>query len=191
MNNKTRELINKIYDYNPETHAYIIKVSIRQYTHIFNDLDPAPLKRRDLNQDLLNYLDDCSFDIPLKYKVNMQFVADITIKDEAKEKRVAAGLKTYFGFLLLALKRDINLAYKKCLVYIVSSFLLLFLSFYVSSALSLNSILLDTLIEGLSIGGWVFLWEAIALVVFKNHDTRIRYRKYDRLEQAVVDFIYL
>ncbi|MBL7006753.1 MAG: hypothetical protein ISR78_06725, partial [Spirochaetia bacterium] len=75
MNNKTRKLINKVYDYNPETQAYIIKVSIKQYTHIFNDLDPAPLKRRDLNQDLLNYLDDCSFDIPLGYKVNIQFVA--------------------------------------------------------------------------------------------------------------------
>ncbi len=191
MNNKTRKLINKVYDYNPETQAYIIKVSIKQYTHIFNDLDPAPLKRRDLNQDLLNYLDDCSFDIPLGYKVNIQFVADMAIKDEVKEKRVVAGLKTYFGFLLLTLKRDINLAYKKCLLYIVNSFVLLFLSFYINSGLFLNSILLDTLIEGLSIGGWVFLWEAIALVVFKNHDTRNRYRKYERLEQAAVDFIYL
>ncbi|MBL7007249.1 MAG: hypothetical protein ISR78_09225 [Spirochaetia bacterium] len=115
----------------------------------------------------------------------------MAIKDEVKEKRVVAGLKTYFGFLLLTLKRDINLAYKKCLLYIVNSFVLLFLSFYINSGLFLNSILLDTLIEGLSIGGWVFLWEAIALVVFKNHDTRNRYRKYERLEQAAVDFIYL
>ena len=62
-----------IYEKDQATSAFIIATAIERYTGIFNELDPAPFKKRDINQDLRVFLEDCSADIPLKYNVILQF----------------------------------------------------------------------------------------------------------------------
>ncbi|MBD2053678.1 hypothetical protein [Leptolyngbya sp. FACHB-60] len=44
------------------------------------------------------------------------------------------------------------------------------------------------LTEGLFIGGWVFLWEAVSLFFFSNRDLYNRYRTYRRLRNSEVIF---
>jgi hypothetical protein len=46
------------------------------------------------------------------------------------------------------------------------------------------------MVEGLFIGGWVFLWEAIALFVFKNRDINLQIRRYERFKEAPIKFAY-
>lgn len=190
MKKRTKELLRTIYDYDAEKHSFIVRVLIQNYRHLFNELDPAPLKQRDLNQEILNYLDECSLDIPLKYGVRLEFIAEHDFAHQDNEQRARTGLKTYFTFVLLTLHREIVSTYRKCAVYIFASFLLLFLSFYLNSQMANGGILFSTLLEGLSIGGWVFLWEAIALVVFSNRETRASYRRNERLRDADVSFVY-
>ena len=168
-----KALLEKIYDRDTISQAYIINISIDNYNDIFNDLDPAPFKNRDLDPDLRIYLDDCSIDIPLKNKVILNFNSPKEIQDEKKEKRVIIGLKTYFQFIKRSYKREISQSYKKIMVYIIISFILLLISSYFSSILPTDFIYV-TLIEGLYIGGWVFLWEAIALFVFKNREVLLK-----------------
>lgn len=191
MRKKTKSLLQTIYDFDSERNAYIIRILIGQYTHVFNDLDPAPMKRRDLNQEILTYLEDCSKEIPLKYKVQLEFVVKDHREDSDKEQRARVGLKTYFSFVMLNLRREIVGAYKKCAVYILTSCLLLSVSFYLRSRLADFSIPFSILKEGLSIGGWVFLWEAIAIVVFSNREVFKEFKKYERLNDAEVKFTYL
>ena len=62
-----------IYEKDQATSAFIIATAIERYTDIFNELDPAPFKKRDIDQDLRVFLEDCSADIPLKYNVILQF----------------------------------------------------------------------------------------------------------------------
>jgi hypothetical protein len=47
----------------------IISVAIEKCAYIFNELDPAPFRKRDLDHDLRIYLEDSSLDIPLKHKI--------------------------------------------------------------------------------------------------------------------------
>ena len=157
---------------------------------IFNGLDPAHFKKRDLDPDLRTYLEDSSIDIPLKNKVILQFNSPKGIQDENKEKRVILGLKTYFQFIKRSFKREISKSYEKILIYIITSFILLSISFYFTSILP-TDFLYITLIEGLYIGGWVFLWEAIALFVFKNREVSLQYKRYKRLYEAPIRFFYL
>lgn len=51
-----------------------------------------------------------------------------------------------------------------------------------------GKLLLFILVDGLSIGGWVFLWEAVSLFFFTNRDLYHRYRIYKRLQNAPVIF---
>jgi hypothetical protein len=54
----------------------------------------------------------------------------------------------------------------------------------------LGNVFLTTLVDIVSIGGWVFLWEAISTFAFKNREAREKYRQYKRLSMAPVRFYY-
>jgi hypothetical protein len=53
-----------------------------------------------------------------------------------------------------------------------------------------NTIFLKTILDGLAIGSWVFLWEAIAGVVIRNQKNRYMIRLYKRLIKSELYFIY-
>jgi hypothetical protein len=103
-----KSLLERIYERDPVSKAFIIKISIDHYKDIFNDLDPAPFKIRDLDPDLKIYLEDSSGDIPFKNEITLQFNAPAKIRDDEIEERVKMGLKTYFQFLIRSFKRDIK-----------------------------------------------------------------------------------
>jgi len=182
-------ILDTVYEKDPSSNAFIIKISIKSYNDIFNDLDPAPFRKRDLDPDLRLYIEESSADIPLKNKISIQFRAPMPIKDNDKEKKVIMGLKTYFQFVIRTFEKDIMQGYRKGAIYIVCSFLLLLSAYYLSSIIP-DFFLLVTLVEGLFIGGWVFLWEAIAVFAFKNREIRIKWKRYKRLNEAPMDFIY-
>jgi hypothetical protein len=189
MRTKTVDLLMKIYDREPGTDIFIVKLSIDRYTDIFNGLDPSPLRHRDLAPSVISYLDDCSSDIPLKYKLDIQVICPKEIMNEGRENRTMNGLRTYFNYMLLLLKKDRHMLRKKSVVYFFTSIVLLFLSLYLGSILP-GDIFFRTAIEGLSIGGWVFLWEAIVLAFFKSRKLRTKSKRYRRLANAPITFTY-
>ena len=69
-----------------------------RYEDVFNEWDPAPYKRRDLDPDLLTYLHDCSLDIPLRYELSLAMTVPPEVADAAKEKLVGDGIRNYFAF---------------------------------------------------------------------------------------------
>jgi hypothetical protein len=189
MNENTVDLLSRIYDREPGTDVFIVKLSIAEYTDIFNELDPSPLRHRDLAHPVISYLDDCSSDIPLKFRFHLQIICPREIMNAGRENRVKNGLKTYFNYMLLLYKKDRHILRKKSIVYFLTSILLIFLSFYIGSKTP-SDIFFETIIEGLSIGGWVFLWEAIVLAVFKSRKLRVKSKRYRRLAEAPISFIY-
>jgi len=44
--------VEKIYEKDEATNSFVISVTIDNYADIFNELDPAPFRKRDLNQEL-------------------------------------------------------------------------------------------------------------------------------------------
>jgi hypothetical protein len=47
-----------------------------------------------------------------------------------------------------------------------------------------SDIIFMTIVEGVNIGGWVFLWEAISTFAFRKRDVRNRKRHYERFGRA-------
>jgi hypothetical protein len=84
----------EIYEREQATNAFIIATATERYTDIFNELDPAPFKKRDINQDLRVFLEDWPADIPLKYNVILQFNL---LKDAPDPKKTnPSGLRNSF-----------------------------------------------------------------------------------------------
>ncbi len=120
--------LERIYEKDKDTGAFIISVALDHYEDVFNELDSAPWRRRDLDHDLRIFLEESSSDIPLKYDIILQFNVALERCDAEKEERLKLGLKTYFTFVRSSLQKQIRNSYERSMVYSVVAFFLLFAS---------------------------------------------------------------
>lgn len=180
-------LLRSIYDQEGENQAFLITTQVDTYSDLFNYLDPSPIRRRDLDQDFLNYLDESSKDIPLRYPIQLRLILPDGERDVSKEERVTKGIRTYFIHWQLSIKQKIQTSYNRSLFYLLIGLLLL-LSLNLFQLVTTESFILTLATEGISIGGWVFIWEAVAEVAFKARDLRKEMRRIQRSAQAPIEF---
>jgi hypothetical protein len=181
--------LKKIYQQNPETKAFLIEVALDRYEEIFNEWDPAPYKRRDLNPDLRYYLEDSSGDIPLKNGVEILFKAPERIFDAAKECSAREGLSTYLACAEDTARKNLRLLRRRAVSYLCAAAVLL-TAVAQLSRFQEPSLWLTVVRDGLTIGSWVFAWELISLFFFQRFELRRELKKWDRLEKADVHFTY-
>ena len=184
---KKLKALDQVYDRDPKTNAYVINVVVNRYEDIFNNLDPSPFKRRDLNSNLISFLEDCSSDIPLRQKTIIKFKVPSSVRKQDLEDLIKAGLRTYFSFIMSSYSRRIEVTNKRSIFFVGISFILLLAASFMSS-LDIQNLLFVTLNEGIFIGGWVFMWEAISSYWINKKEIKNRYRHYKRFFDSPINF---
>jgi hypothetical protein len=180
-------LFTEIYRIDEATDRYMIEIALDRYTDIFNQWDPAPFKRREIDPDLRFYLEGSSEEISSRYPIELYFSIPKGTRNEAIEEETRDGLKNSFAFKIYLLKKEIKKTTTLILRYVILGFIFLWVG-----TVSLNrfpeKVVLSLLEDALIIGGWVFLWEAVSLFFFTNRELYQRYRTYNRLRNAPVFF---
>jgi len=180
-------MLDQIYDQDLETGAYVITAVVNRYEEIFNNLDPSPFKQRDLNSDLTNFLEDCSLDIPLQCLTILQFQVPKLIRNEDLERRIRIGLGNHFSYMMHSHSRRLKMIDKRSLYFVGISFLLLLAATFMTG-LDVDNLLFEALNEGIFIGGWVFMWEAISSSSIKRREIKNEYRHYRRFFESPIKF---
>ena len=180
-------LFGEIYKTDQSTGLYMIEVALDQYTDIFNEWDPAPFKRRAIDPDLELYLEGSSEEIPFHYPIELCFTLPKETQNETIEEETRDGLKNSFIFKLYFLRKELRNNNTRMLRFVLLGFGFLWVATMLPRQFS-ETLVVSLLSEGLFIGGWVFLWEAVSLFFFTNRDLYQRYRTYTRLQNAPVLF---
>jgi hypothetical protein len=180
--------LKEVYLYDEAHKRFTVRVLVRQYEDLFNRLDPTPIYQRDLAPDLLDFLQVCADEIPERYGVDLLIQVAEEDRDPPTEAQALEGLRHYFAYEQNVLRLQENRARQRALRYVLISFL------SISAAMLLRippgNLLFNFLREGLTIGGWVFLWEAIS-VSFIQSSERVRMQHfYHRMQTAQVTFRY-
>ncbi len=181
--------LRKLYRFNREKNAYIIDISIDYYRDLYNDWDFSPFKRRDLDTDLVSFIEECSEEIPLRYKVIINFFMPLEMRDLEKEKRSKAGLNNYFKYMLYKVEGEIVKYRIRASKYALTGSVLVMIAFTLQKFIE-HLIYLSLLPEGFFIGGWVFMWEVFTILFFQNADRKAKLREYRRLMEAEVNYNY-
>ncbi|MGD0707688.1 MAG: hypothetical protein ABSA01_12995 [Anaerolineales bacterium] len=183
------QFLQEIYSYDPEKHQFTIPISIRCYDEFFSRLDPSPAPKRDLSPELVEYLDQCSGEIPSRFDISI----DLNISQEAcnpvQERDCLGSLQRFFQHQIYMEKSEIRRQRLDALKYLLVS--LLCLSTDIASVGLLSNTLLGNLIhQALQIGGWVFMWEAITVNFLQTDQHYQAIRKLKRFIQARIHFTY-
>lgn len=184
---KTDAPFSEAYALDQSTNRYMLEIALSQYEDIFNEWDPAPFKRREIDADLELYLERSAEEIPFKYPIEIFFMLPEGARNQPLEEEIRSGLRSFFNFKLYFLKKESKSINVRMLRYIVFGFLLLWMgNTYPGHDSETDWAIVLT--EGIFIGGWVFLWEAVSLFFFTNREVYHRRRICNRLLNAPVFF---
>ncbi len=184
---KTEGIFKELYRLDTKTGAYIIEIALDKYSDIFCEWDPAPYKLRDIDPDLELYLEGCSDDIPFRYPLIVSFTIPKGIREEKIERQARKGLRNGFKFKIYFINKDIAQTNARTLLFILVGFAFLWVATIFPKQLT-ASVFPSILVEGIFIGGWVFLWEAITLLLFTTSGLYHKSRIYKRLLNSTIVF---
>jgi len=107
---KYKDPIQFIYKKNLKNEAYMIEVMLDDYDELFNGWGASPLKMRDLEPELMQYLLDAGFEISYKDPVEFVFYLpndkEVTDKEIKSVQTIRNNFKTQISFIDRALKRN-------------------------------------------------------------------------------------
>lgn len=119
--------------------------------------------------------------------MELQFYIPQEKYDQDKETRSKEGIKNNFDFTAHFINKELQEIWRKTMIYVVAA--LAFLSVgYISRQYVAPNLLTTILTEGVSIGGWVFLWEAFSLVFFSGQEVNRRLKRYRRFQRSKITF---
>lgn len=184
---KKNEVLN-LYNKNPENGAYMIEISLEDYSEIFNGWDASIIKKKDIEPELLDYLEQAGYEIPSDQTVEIYFYLPKEINDTDKENISITGVKNNFKAVLFYIERLLRKNYRRIGSYIFIGILFLIGAYVTRFYAGTITLMFSILIEGFFIGGWFLLWEAFSLFFFDSHETKQKRRVYRRYLNTKIFF---
>lgn len=158
------------------TGKILIDVAADKIEDLYSDFDRnAPFIRRDLNQDLVDYLIDSARELgPEPFTICFSLASP---PDESRVARTKRSINNFFQYLTEIERQEVRRMVRRSLVLFSIGIALLFLSVWLNQWLGEErSVVANVFAEGLTIASWVSMWEALAifLVEWLPHHKQIK-----------------
>ncbi len=177
------------YPYDPQRKIFTIDAAVDTYDELYNYLDPSPSPSRDLAPDVVEYLNQCSEEIPLNYGIRIVIHIQEEPRKEDRERECLASIKTYYQHETILSRLDDRQTRIRSLRYV--AFSLLCLTIYLLAKPWAGLSLVTTLLhEAFLVGGWVFMWEAVSINFIETDPPRLARQRFKRLVEAPIEFTY-
>jgi hypothetical protein len=166
----------------------IVDVAASRVEDLYNDFDKsAPYIKRDLDEDLADYLIGCARELG-----RAPFTIRFTLEnppDEPRSSRVRRSLNTYFLYLAEAEIQKILQMFRRSAMLFAIGLAILFASLSLNRLLGPDrSVTANVFAEGLTIAAWVSLWEALAIFLVEWFPHRKNVVLFRRMAQTRLVF---
>lgn len=181
--------LDQFYTIDPDSGDYIIDIALKDYDEVFNTWDSSVYNIRDLDSSLKAFLDEFSSEIDSNKKIKLIFNMQDEKKDSEMEKTIRNGVRNHFNYRYFLTTKHSKRNRNKSFVYIVVSIFFTILTTYLQSADGGN-LFQQVLLLNLSVGSWVFLWEAFSILFMQRSDVINKRKHYERIVKAPIEFRY-
>ena len=166
----------------------VIDVAAQQVEALYNNYDRnAPYIRRDLDQELVEYLIEAAQEIHPE-----PFVIQFTLTqppDESQQSRILGSINAYFLYLIeIEQRKLVGMFHRSAILFCIGAFILFFAISANQTLDKDSSVLAQVFAEGLTIAAWVSLWEALAVFLIEWFPHHKKIRLYQKLAHAAVSF---
>ena len=146
----------------------------------------SPYMRRDLEQDLVDYLLACAEEIhPQPFIVRFSFAQ---AADADTQQRLRHSMTGFFTYLLEKERQTLRRMRYRSAVFLLLGLLILLAAALLKGWSMPHPVVLDVIAEGVNIAGWISMWEALATFVVDWFPHRRNLRLYRSLAVAPLQF---
>ena len=188
MKKKRRNNLENLYTYNSRKDEYEISLSLRNYEEIYNPYDFSQYKRRDMDEDFLDYIYHSSLDIPLGHKIKLKFNLKENVYDEEKSKNLKNAIKNNYTWRHAIINNRLKEKLKEAILLLIVGTIFLSLAFLIFPLIQNGGTILDLFGESVCIIGWVFLWDLVELLAFEVTKLHKKKKYLNRLINSKVEF---
>ncbi|MGP4038871.1 hypothetical protein ACTWP4_03015 [Gracilibacillus sp. D59] len=181
--------LDQFYTIDPVSGEYIIEIALHDYDEVFNTWDSSVYNIRDLDASLKSFLEEFSYEIDSHHKIKLVFDMKDATQDTNMEKNIELGVRNYYNYRHFVMNKQTMQSRKKTLIYILVSTLFILLSTFFQLSEE-NQFFQQLLSLNLTVGSWVFLWEAFSLLFMQSGDLSKRRKHYRRIVVAPIIFRY-
>jgi hypothetical protein len=164
----------------------IIDVAASRIQDLYNDFDKtAPYLKRDLDQDLVDYLTSCAQEIGkaafiIRIKVSQKPAEDVAV-------RVKNSMRSFFLYLKELENRKMASMLRTSLRLFAVGIAILIAAVWANRMLAHNThVIAQVFAEGLTVAAWVALWEALATFLIEWTPEKKNIALYQKLAEAAV-----
>lgn len=181
--------LDQFYTIDSGSGDYIIDVALQDYDDVFNTWDSSVYNIRDLDYSLKSFLEEFSYEIEPKHKIKLVFNMQDEKKDPEMEEMIRNGVRNHFNYRYFLTTKYSSQNRKKSIIYILVSILFTIISSYLHIS-EASKLIEDLLLLNLTVGSWVFLWEAFYILFIQRSDSRRKKSHYERIVNAAIEFKY-
>lgn len=166
----------------------LIDVTADRVEELYSNFDRnAPFIRRDLDQELVDYLIACAKELSHK-SFAIRFTLDHP-PDENRLARIRRSVHGYFLYLAELERQKVREMVRRSLILFCIGLAILFVSVWVNKLVGQQrSVVGDVFAEGLTVAAWVSLWEAFATFLIEWFPRRKDILLYHKLADARLVF---
>jgi len=186
---REKEYLN-LYNVNPDSKAYILELSLEDYSEIFNGWDASSLRRKEIETELMDYFEQAAIEIPIGEKIEICFYLSAGKRDVDKENISVAAILNNFRVQKLFIDKSLGDIYRRFMIHIMISMILL-ASGYILLDVVEPTLWYKIVIHGFIILGWWFLWEGSSIVYFPGymgHELGVRRGIFERYLKSKIYF---
>jgi hypothetical protein len=181
--------LSKLYRHNKTEKAYYLDIQLEDYRDAYSNWDYSPYINRDLDDDLLEYLVSCSYEIPKSKSIIINFHLLNQPQDINREKKSQEGMHNFFQYKVRKLKNSRLRLIRNTAAFLIIGTALLITAIITSSSIN-NSFINKLISEGLFIGAWVMIWEMFSIWFFKVKTLSSTIKHHERLQNSKIIFKY-
>lgn len=173
-----------------ENGEVIINISAHKIEDLYNDFDKkSHFLKKDLNQDLVEYLIDSVSEIESETFL-IEFFLEQKSNDEAIS-RVRNSVKNFFLYMKELELKNMDDMIRTSIILLFTGLTIAGMSVLMNeSALAKNSIIGGVIAEGLTVAAWVSLWESLATFLIKWMPYKNKISLYQKISDSKVTFSF-
>ena len=178
--------------YRREDEKILVEVKLDNPKYLFDRKDPSPIKDRDLNEDVAEYIVSSIREIPQRYITKLCIYFKQGDNGLYSAERIKSAISNYFLFEAFETQKRFKQTLKLGLRSLLIGLSFLFLCIYMSKLFHNSAELFwNLVIEGLTVLGWVSMWYPINIFLYDLWPIRTQLKSHLRISEMEIEINYL
>ncbi len=180
----------RVLNYRHEEGCYLIELKLSSLQQLFNMLDPAPFRVKDLAPAAEEYIVDSAEEFPLETPLRLSLHLSPGLSANEQMAGASQAIHNYFAYRAEVTARHFSRVLRqgrKALVIGLGFLFCCILAHHAIAAQGQSGLFWSIVEEGILITGWVAMWHPINLFLYEWWPIRHKQRLYEKLAQMEVE----